>query len=381
MKRVSIVLVFSLFQLFSYSQYSYYKKAQIIKNDSSKITGYIEKESESSISLGFKFKKSLESNDFQNFDVSDIQQVFFPDDSSIFRKVRYENYRKWNDTIKTTDYRLAKLMLTGYAELYKLQLPQDEWHIIIEQNNTYVYIVKIDTNYYVLDQKERLEETNYKLYKNYVGVLTYLFRNENKIMDKVKNLKFNDKEMVALFTELNSEYLNSPSEQLAVKEKLIIKHGPVIGFGKFDNFEGIYKYGDEKFSIEGLKGSAFDIGYSFSFCSPEISEHLFYNIGLSYIRLDFENSPNLKFNKNLYRIPLSVNYNFTKNKISPYISIGISPTFYYKIYGDFYIKAAAGTVFYQKCFIDFSVENRTLTFHDTGRFYFLNLGYIFKTRK
>jgi hypothetical protein len=383
MKRVSIILLFSLSQLFLYSQYSYYKRALITKNNSSIISGYVEKVSESSISFGVKFKNSIDSKDVQNISVSDIKQILFLDDSSVFQRVKYAHFKNFADMVKTVEYRLAKLMLTGYADLYKLQLPQDEWHIIIEQNNTFAYIVKIDTNYFVLDQKEILDEANYKLNKNYVGVLNYLLRNENKIKDKVKDLKFNDKEMVKLFTELNSEHSNNPSKQLAVKEKLIFNHGPAFGFGKFDNFEGIYKsnYGEEKYSIEGLHGFAYHIDYTFSFCSPEISEHLFYNAGLSYVRLDFINIPNFKFNKNLFKIPLSVNYNFTKNKISPFLGIGITPTFYYKLFGDFYINATAGAVLYQKCFIAFSVENKTLSFFNTGRFYFLNLGYIFKTKK
>jgi hypothetical protein len=74
MNKNIFIILFSSFTIYSYGQYSYFKNAQIIKNDYSKLTGYVEKISESSLNFGLKFKKSLDDKDYQTLSVSDIKK-------------------------------------------------------------------------------------------------------------------------------------------------------------------------------------------------------------------------------------------------------------------------------------------------------------------
>ena len=150
--------IFVCFYPFSVlGQYSYFKNTRIAKTDSGILSGYVERISESDLSFGVRFKKSLEDAGGQTIPVTDIDHVVFTDDSSVFCKVKYVHIK---GSATVTEYRLAKKLLEGYAELYKLQLPRREIHIVYELNNTFVYIVKIDTNFFVLAQTEILDTVN-----------------------------------------------------------------------------------------------------------------------------------------------------------------------------------------------------------------------------
>lgn len=151
MTKAFILSILLSFSLTTFSQYSYFTEAIVIKRDSSKLKGFVEKVSESSLNPEIKFKSSIDEKEFVKIPVTEINKVIFLSDSSVFERVKYTHLK---DSVKVTEYRLAKKLLGGYAQLYKLQLPEDEQHIIFEKQNTFVYIVKIDTNYYVLNEQE-----------------------------------------------------------------------------------------------------------------------------------------------------------------------------------------------------------------------------------
>jgi hypothetical protein len=108
MKKIVILFTLLYSSLSTFSQYSYYKEAFIVKKDSTRLSGYIEKVSESSLNPMLKFKKNIEDRAPIVFPVTDIQRVVFVADSTIFENVNYV----WRiDSVKITEERLAKKYL------------------------------------------------------------------------------------------------------------------------------------------------------------------------------------------------------------------------------------------------------------------------------
>jgi hypothetical protein len=182
----------------SFTQNSYYNKAVILKSDSTRLNGYVERIQESEISIQVDFKNSLEEKAPLRIPASQIERLIFTDDSTVFEKVPYVLPQD-NGSEKVTEYRLAKKMLEGYAGLYKMQLPRDEIHVIHEKSNTFIYLLKIDTAFYALDLKEKwidpkdveLKNRNtdgydYMVINNYKKVLLSLFGNNQNLARRIK---------------------------------------------------------------------------------------------------------------------------------------------------------------------------------------------------
>lgn len=342
-----------------HGQNSFFKKALILKSDSSTLTGYVEKFSESSLSFGLKFKKSLEDIDHQKFPVADVEQVIFLTDSSIFHKVRYTHR---TDTTRIVEYRLAKKLLCGYADLYKLQLPNNELNIVFERTVTFVYIIKIDTNYYTLEQRERLEGTTYHLSRKYLGVLSSILKNDKTLKSKLPYLRFSDKQIVPLIKEFNTSHPEIPGKILIRKEKPIVTHGPVLSHARLDHFEGI-------------AGSGWGIGYSVNVIHPEVDEHVSVDFGITIGQINRIVDNNIRTSGIFFEIPVSCTYHFNDEKISPFAGAGISPCFLGDNTG-FFIRFYSGVSFFKMFFVSFTIES-SAAFFKTDRFLLFNLGYVF----
>jgi hypothetical protein len=361
MKFLPAAAILVVFSLNAFSQYSYYKEAVITKTNSGILRGYVEKESEGSLSYGLNYKIFPEDKEITRFPISDIEQVVFLEDSTVFQKVRYI-HRNMYDSLKIVEDRLAKRLLTGYAELFKLQLHPEELNIILEQNNTFVYIVRIDTNYYLLEQKEYLEGINYKLRKNYIGVLTYILRDHDKLRNMVTDLEFNDDEITSIIYSLNLEYSEIPSEVLYVREKMVINHGPSLSFGLLNNYDG-------------LEGSVYAAGYSAGFCYPEFNEHIFTEIGLIVEQIVATDVNEIQSTGTYYKIPISVNYKINNNKVSPFISVSLIPCLMNEN-SEVFVGFTTGLTLYKRYVVSFTLESRELKL-DSQRILFFNLGYKF----
>jgi len=369
MKKILFLAFLNFIFIGAFSQNSYFMKAQIVKTDSSILSGLVKKTSESSLNDGVKFINSEEDKEVKQFPISEISQLIFLDDSSIFEKVKYENYISTNNNIKIKEFRLAKILVTGYANLYKLQLPEIEWKIIFETQNTFVYIVKIDSNYYVLDQKEKLEGPDYKLYKNYIGVLNYILRDYPELKTKIKNLKFNDKQIIPLIEKLNSQHSNISSKTAMTKETPIIYHGPNISYNKLNNYTN-------------AEGSGYSVGYVASICLPEVNRHISTDFGLLIGKMYYTDLNNDKYNKLYFKVPIGVTYTFTNSKISPFLSFSMSPYFTTNSM-EFFFGGAAGLTFNKKYLLSFSIDSKISQDEvvSLDNILQVNIGYRFNAKK
>jgi hypothetical protein len=338
MTKTLLLLSFCFIYISTFGQYSYYKKALIVKKDSTTYSGYVEKISESELNPVLKFKQNMDDDNSVLFHVDDVQQLVFTDDSLTFENVNY-TWRK--DSIKITEQRLAKKLIEGYACLYKLQLHPEEISTIVEVNNTFVYVLKIDSTYYSLDQKERLVYGEYKLIKNYQGVLYYVLKDYSDLTMEIKQLDFSDSQIVPLINKLNGYHSEVKSVMVNVKrEKSWISHGPVVGAMGVKRMEGEYI------------GS--NIGYQLKMVHPSLSEKLSTDFGAFYgsYTTDFLKDPTCDF----VRFYLGVTYRFNNNIVSPFIGGGIAYHAYLKYQNEVMASGTLGVIFYKRTIVSATIE-------------------------
>jgi hypothetical protein len=378
MKKTVLLLFCFILTLKIYSQYSYYKEATVIKNNDQRFQGYVERISESKLNPKIKFKTEIESKNIEEIPVTEIKDLIFLSDSSIFQCVRYEVNR---DSIKWSEMRLAKKLADGYAQLYNLQLPEEELSIIFENDNTWVYILQIENEYYVLNQEEIISGTTYKLKKNYQARLIYLLKDYKDLQDRARNLKFSDKQFISIIDDFNKHYPEIKNTTYTKEEKTIFENSISAGYSLIS-------------SKNTTIGNGFTLGYEFGIIHSAFSEKISTNIGIywNYYKMN-ENFDNMKEiytieeiymikemeHYNYFRIPIGAMYRFNNSKISPYLKSGVSLYLYdnFLLNQEIFINAKVGVRIIQK--IDVSVEkdfSPSLNIQPINFMHF-NVGYIF----
>jgi hypothetical protein len=362
----------------SFTQNSYFKKAVILKSDSTRLNGYVERIQESGISIQVDFMNSLEQKTPLRIPASQIERLIFTDDSTVFEKVPYVLPQK-NGSEKAAGYRLAKKMLEGYADLYKMQLPRDEIHVIHEMSNTFIYLLKIDTAFYVLDLKEKWIEPedaelkhrntsgyDYMVINNYKKVLLSLFESNPKLTRRIKHLRLEDRDIVPLIKDFNASHPEIPQKTFLAKDRELISHGPFIGYTRL---------GKDVYWLEG-----YELGYYINIVTPQISEKLSHQIGFSAINIFYSEGLENDGIGRFYKIPISICYSFSKGNISPFVGIG--PSFYFSepnselggIVG--MINVLAGATLFKRMDIAFNMESSLVSIRGEKSLT-LKLGYRF----
>jgi hypothetical protein len=356
MKNVgnAIVILLAAVVFNACGHYSYFKAALIVKTDSSMVSGYVEKISESDLSTRVRFKERLEDAGSRAVPVADIDHLVFTDDSSVFRRVKY---RRSGDSAAPVEYRLAKKLLAGWAELYKLQLPQAETHIFYEINNTFVYILKIDTNYLVLDKTEFIDTTLddgsegclgcviyvKKLKKNYIAVLNWLLRDDTVLRKRLRKLELRDDQILPLIDDVNKKHPEVPRAVLFRKERVSVRHCLSVGFRS-----------ETGGPAPGY--SVFEIGYSAGIQNPHFSEKISSDFGLFLVNENYRgDSYNAPYSTMYLKMPVTLIYHFNNDKISPFTGLGIS---FYVLPGGLaaFFRATAGVTFFKGITIALAIE-------------------------
>jgi hypothetical protein len=373
---VFLMLIFP-FHGHSFTQNSYFSKAVILKSDSTHMDGYVERIQESEISIQVDFIFSLEQKAPLRIPASQIERLIFTDDSTVFEKVPYVLPQK-NGSEKVTEYRLAKKMLEGYADLYKMQLPLDEMDVIHEMSNTFIYLLKMDTVFYVLDLKEKWIEPsdvelknrntsgyNYMVINDYKKVLLSLFENNPKLTRRIKYLRLEDRDIVPLIKDFNASHPEIPQKTFLVKDRELISHGPVIGYtrlGEDDYWQG------------------YELGYFIYIVTPQISERLSHQLGFSVINTSYSEGGEISGFGHIYKIPVSLRYLFFKGNISPFVGLGSS---LYFIEYNFELRGMAGmfnvlagATLLKRMDIAFKMESSSISIR-REKSLTLNLGYRF----
>lgn len=283
----------------------YYLKATVVANDSSRLTGFVEKISESKLSLRICFKENPDNPQYRVIPLENVKYVLFADDSLEYHRIEYA---RLFDSARVNEYRLARKMLGGYAELYKLQLQGDEVNIVYELNNTYAYIVKIGTNYYTLDQQERREGSRYSIRRGYHSKLTRILNDNGMSSKNIQRLKFFDKAIVPVIDGLNTTHPEIPRKKYFSTEKREYHNNVYLNI--------------RMNSLEGIGGTGLEAGYYLNFNNPAINRKVFTQAGVSINHLRYVMSEDAQYSPIALKFPLSVLYYFNNGTVSPFIGMG-----------------------------------------------------------
>ena len=263
-----------------------------------------------------QFKASATS-DITTYKPQDIKLYSFANDQIIFQTVELA-LRKDTTIIKTN--RFAKLLLSGYTSLYKLQLEDDELTRILEYNNNKVYILRKDTTFYTLGQFEsEVDPQHYKFDKRYISLLTSLTSDCNAV--KVdRNLRFEDSKIIEVVKNYNDCKEPNSSKTYSYKVKLINKHGVSASYGTFINFF---------YSDAFANSNAFSAGYFWDISNPARSKNTSLQTGINYMYLTysvpFSDQTSEKRQEHYLRLPLLAQKNFYGSQKSlPFINFGLT---------------------------------------------------------
>lgn len=339
----------------------YYKKAVVVSVDSSRLAGYVEKISESELSCNVRFKNAPGDTGLRTIPVSTIAYVLFADDSSEFHRVQYTPTKKNRE--KIVEYRLAKKMLGGYADLYKLQLPPNEIKPVYERYNTYAYVVKIDTAYYTMDMQEKLDGTTYTIRKGYVGVLKRLLKNEPSRPKNIERVKFRDARILPLFDNLNRDHPEIQRKVYLKKERRAYYHGVCANGGIATVSRNLF------FNV-------FELAYTIKIHRPELNRKVYLETGISIGALLYKGKTEHTDKDTLYsgielKLPIQTLYYFTNTRVAPFIGGG--GTISLSHFPVFYLKETIGCTIDKRFTIAVTMEQLRLVDY---RLY-LNLGFTF----
>jgi hypothetical protein len=269
---------------------------RLINGDS--LLGFVQRLSESKMSKEIYFSLDKKGTNPTKYLPFNIKSLYFLEEKIYFEPVLY-TFKA--DSVRKEEYRLAKVMLKGNCNLYKMQLPFKEQKIIFEEDNTFVYIVRKKGEDYVLDVTEKILNTprnnaipdGYKKDNRYRNILWFVMSDVPSMKEKIDILKFNDKAITGIIKSYNTHYqgdIASVDYQIEVKtqKKSLISVGI-----------GIFQIRNKATSLDTIF-SAIEIAYFRQKFNPELNEKMMLQYGLGFRRVGTSNFLRLAIFSHIY---------------------------------------------------------------------------------
>jgi hypothetical protein len=286
------------------------KKGSIIKTGGYTSQGLLYREPDDVLSRAVKFTQdSTLKSPPAVYSTADLEGFSFVNDSAVYEAVDYSFVK---DSAEAREKRFARLLVRGYATLYRLQLPAGEQKAVAEINNTCAYIVRINGEDNILRETEKTSGTDYTLVKKYIGTLKTLFKDCPVVQKQLTDLRFNDDAMITVVRKYCACGVHPNDSVLTVPRKSVLEffHEPEAGisFFKLGNWGQIYS-----------------IGYVLETVYPEMSDRLSLTLGAKYNHLVHKGEKSI----NGFEIPILLGYNFDNDKVGPFINYGGNLHYFY----------------------------------------------------
>ncbi len=351
-KFLSLIITAFFFSSLLYAQNSFYKDAVLTKTDGEPINVKIKFISESNLSKEVTFVNASGSNE-ERLSPFEVEEVCFIESDICFSPIKY----KYNQAgVEVVEVRLAKKMVTGYSNLYKLQLPESEYNTTFEKDNTYIYILEKEGEFYVLRQIEKIEGNTYWVDKRYRNILAYVYQDKPELRNRIEHLDFTDNDLQGIVVDYNGKNGGNISKVHKSEVKSIKYHEVEAGYVNVTN-------------IPDLDGFGVNIGYNLTIFNPDLSEKIGVNIGIAYSNFQLKGDNISKENISYIRVPLLAKYRFSKSNFMPFLSLGITPLLNSRN-TDFYIHTGAGVNIGKRLSFKSYLESETLSFNGAILAYF-----------
>lgn len=384
MKKIYLAVFFgTLITISAAAQNSLFTPGYIVVNKDT-LRGLLEREDEMRMSNSILFKKDMQSTE-KRYSVSDASAFGFDSDHLKFEAVTAD-LRKENE-VKTVT-RFAKVLLSGFSNLYKLQVPEDERLVVYEISNSYIYIVQKENHFATLGMYEFVkplslnnDRVSVGINRNYRDVLKYnVFSDCPGVLKNIDGLEFDDKSMTKAVKEYNQcrkPEVKSVEQQYIVKK--IIRHGVELGYVNLPVNDSFM-----------TNPTGFMVGYFWDIIRPDISRSISLRLAPNYAYLKTTDDidkphPKTTYDIHLIRLPILAQINFNKvpdAKVIPYLAIG--PVFGVGIKNDSRLKSSFSALHFEvgsylgKCKVAAFVDNPGLFQFGEGYSVNFTFGYRFK---
>ncbi|WP_026464760.1 hypothetical protein [Adhaeribacter aquaticus] len=277
------------------------------------------------------FKSGINENKEELLSPELIKGFGFKKDDVHYESVKAE-IRK--DTLAFSSPRFARLILRGYTNLYKLQVPEGERRVIFNPDNTFVFIIRKENQDYTLGQYEYWTNNQVSVNKRYMGILNIIANDCDKdLKSQIANISFTEKDFSNFIERYNE--CKSPevkSEKFNAKIKSTLSHGVEASFNTYLTPDNTLL----------SNGKGFPLGYFWTLNNPEISRKYATYFGINYLSLDFNFSHESKILQQVIRVPakmqiirvpvsLQRNFVYSPNQLfKPFFNLGLSGAFIIK---------------------------------------------------
>ncbi len=312
MKKHLVFFIFTWVITLPFYAIDYFEKGYIVTLENDTVYGYIERLSESKLSVGVIFNDTI--LDTTVFYMPDQLSAFGFADGINFSPVLYKHtVNSFGGTEKISQTCFAKRLMTGDISLYKLQLTSIEGdHVYILRKGDEYYTIRENLN--VLNQPEGM------INRRDVGILIFLLEPCPEEKEKVGKTKFDDKEMIALLSRYST--CAAPEvEQATFNYRVKKKYTFLLDAG----YTGLFT------SDEYINGG--ELGILCDVYSPHLSENTSFITGLQFFYYSNylkDEDGNEEFeNAYFFKIPLLVNTNLYRgtNKRSFDFQVGLNYVF------------------------------------------------------
>jgi hypothetical protein len=288
----------------------HYEKGFVIRSGGDTTQGFLYRDQDDALGKAVQFTadSTLQAKPIVYYP-ADLKGFFFAQDSALFEAVDY-SYKK--DTVEIREKRFAKLLVLGYATLYRLQLPPGEQHNVADNNNVCAYVIRMNNEDNVLRETEKTNGTDYTLVKKYIGTLKILFKDCPALPPaKLNDVRFNDAAMISIVRRYDA-CVRPNDNTLVPPHKSVLKffHEPEVGFTffKFNDWDEIYS-----------------LGYVLETVYPDLSDAISLDVGLKYNRLVQRGAKSI----NGFEIPIYLGFNFDNEDAGPFINYGANLHYFY----------------------------------------------------
>ena len=326
MNKLMLACFFSILY-FSLTAQVNFEKAILTLKWGEPINGYVERMGNIDLSKGITFQET-ETSSPKEYSPDQIQRLELSSEKTVYESIEINSAY---DTTKKV--RLAQKLMEGELELFKLELPEEEKQIIRKLRNSFAYYLRKDGSFHRLELVEKYLDVNrgsagstksYVLFEEYIGVLKFLFKDCPKVVSKVDELKFKDKNI----TQLIQDYASCKGISTQVIETEKVKNKKV---DHWVSASYITRYSSE---VDLFSTDGFGLGYTREVTNFNRSTRLRYLIGLNLVYLFEEReisgptSDISNFDDGFFlTLPIGILIPFSRSaKVSPFFSLGVSPT-------------------------------------------------------
>lgn len=314
--QLTIGIVFLLLSNKTVSGQNSYKSGYIVTNNNDTIYGLIKLRSNYLNNRSCNFKKVAE----------DSPELLSPSDIKAYKIENSKFYISKIISLRDTNRVVfLEFLLDGIVNLYYFKDIVEEY-FFIEKDNT-LYELSNERKIITKDYDQFFWNSN-----QYIGALSYLFKESPELSDKIKKTGFSYKSLI----KITEDYHNNVCKEY---ECINYTKSTKIKICLEPNISLVNSWMGLKTSTDLAQNTKLAIGINFKFNPVKVFHLWNFLVGINYssnhFNGDFENqlffttprTYRIEAKYSIIRVPIVLEYSFPAKKIQPFLSVGYNNVF------------------------------------------------------